>query len=441
MSDFDLVIIGGGPAGLTAGLYAARANMNAVLLEAKDVGGEILNTDLIEDWPGEESITGRALADRMAGHARKFGLRVETYAPVEKVRTEGDRKIITMADGTMHTALAVIVSVGGEPIKLGVPGEVEYHGRGVSYCAVCDGAFFKGADLAVVGGGDSAFQEGLFLTRFAKKLYVVHRRGEFRAQAILQDRLLGMDQVEMITPAQVREIGGNGDVKWIDVVREGKLERVPVEGVFIFIGFKPVGRQLFEDHIDHDPSGYLVTDQYMQTNISGVYAVGDTRQQLAKQITTAVGDATTAVLHAERYIEELKHAERAFPKAERAAVAEATRALRTLRVRAGQTVIRQGERGEDFFIVMRGTLEIVHTDVAGADKMVRTVGEGDSFGEIALLGDGTRTAAVRAVTDSEILVMGRDAFSRIVSSSPAAREEIEARAAERIAELRGGGVR
>ncbi|MBA2371533.1 MAG: FAD-dependent oxidoreductase [Chloroflexi bacterium] len=441
MSDFDLVIIGGGPAGLTAGLYAARANMNAVLLEAKDVGGEILNTDLIEDWPGEESITGRALADRMAGHARKFGLRVETYAPVEKVRTEGDRKIITMADGTVHTALAVIVSVGGEPIKLGVPGEVEYHGRGVSYCAVCDGAFFKGADLAVVGGGDSAFQEGLFLTRFAKKLYVVHRRGEFRAQAILQDRLLGMDQVEMITPAQVREIGGNGDVKWIDVVREGKLERVPVEGVFIFIGFKPVGRQLFEDHIDHDPSGYLVTDQYMQTNIPGVYAVGDTRQQLAKQITTAVGDATTAVLHAERYIEELKHAERAFPKAERAAVAEATRALRTLRVRAGQTVIRQGERGEDFFIVMRGTLEIVHTDVAGADKMVRTVGEGDSFGEIALLGDGTRTAAVRAVTDSEILVMGRDAFSRIVSSSPAAREEIEARAAERIAELRGGGVR
>ena len=441
MTDFDLVIIGGGPAGLTAGLYAARANMNAVLLEAKDVGGEILNTDLIEDWPGEESITGRALADRMAGHARKFGLRVETYTPVEKVRTEGDRKIITMADGTMHTALAVIVSVGGEPIKLGVPGEVEYHGRGVSYCAVCDGAFFKGADLAVVGGGDSAFQEGLFLTRFAKKLYVVHRRGEFRAQAILQDRLLGMDQVEMITPAQVREIGGNGDVKWIDVVREGKLERVPVEGVFIFIGFKPVGRQLFEDHIDHDPSGYLVTDQYMQTNIPGVYAVGDTRQQLAKQITTAVGDATTAVLHAERYIEELKHAERAFPKAERAAVAEATRALRTLRVRAGQTVIRQGERGEDFFIVMRGTLEIVHTDVAGADKMVRTVGEGDSFGEIALLGDGTRTAAVRAVTDSEILVMGRDAFSRIVSSSPAAREEIEARAAERIAELRGGGVR
>lgn len=437
MADFDLVIIGGGPAGLTAGLYAARANMNAVLFEGKDVGGEILNTDLIEDWPGEESITGRALADKMAKHAQKFGLRVETYAPVEKIRTEGDRKIIQMADGTTNTARAVIVSVGGEPIKLGVPGELEYHGRGVSYCAVCDGAFFKGADLAVVGGGDSAFQEGLFLTRFAKKLYVVHRRDQFRAQAILQDRLLGMEQVETLAPAQVREIGGNGDVKWIEVVRGGRTERVPVEGVFIFIGFKPVGRHLFEEHIDHDPSGYLITDQYMQTNIPGVYAVGDTRQQLAKQITTAVGDATTAVLHAERYIEELKHAEKAFPKAEGSAVAEATKALRTVRVKAGQTVFRQGEQGDDFYIVMRGTLEIVHTDAKGAEKVMRTVGEGDSFGEIALLGDGARTAAVRAVTDSEIVAMGREAFTRIVSSSPAARQEIEARAAERVAEITG----
>jgi len=441
MADYDLVIIGGGPAGLTAGLYAARANMNAVLFEGKDVGGEILNTDLIEDWPGEESITGRALADKMAKHAQKFGLRVETYAPVEKIRTEGDRKIITMADGTTNTALAVIVSVGGEPIKLGIPGEEEFHGRGVSYCAVCDGAFFKGADLAIIGGGDSAFQEGLFLTRFAKKLYVVHRRAEFRAQAILQDRLLGMEQVETLAPAQVQEIGGDGDVKWIDIARDGKTERVPVEGVFVFIGFKPVGRHLFEEHIDHDPSGYLITDQYMQTNIPGVYAVGDTRQQLAKQITTAVGDATTAVLHAERYIEELKHAAKAFPKAEGAAVAEATRALRTVRVKAGQTVFRQGEQGDDFYIVMRGTLEIVHRDAAGAENVMRTVGEGDSFGEIALLGDGTRTAAVRAVTDSEVVAMGREAFSRIVSSSPAAREEIEALAADRVAALTAGEKR
>src|SRR3954466_11757612 len=214
MSDFDLIIIGGGPAGLTAGLYAARANMNAVLFEGKDVGGEILNTDLIEDYPGFASVTGAELATKMADHARKFGLRIETYTPVKQVRLEGDRKIVELEDGTIHTAYAVIVTVGGEPTKLGVPGEAEFHGRGVSYCAVCDGAFFKDADLAVIGGGDSAFQEGLFLTRFAKKLYVVHRRNAFRAHAILQDRLLGMEKVEPITPARVTEIGGNGDVKW-----------------------------------------------------------------------------------------------------------------------------------------------------------------------------------------------------------------------------------
>src|ERR687887_405241 len=215
MADFDLIIIGGGPAGLTAGLYAARANMNAVVFEAKDTGGEILNTDLIEDYPGFESVTGTELATKMAEHARKFGLRIETYAKVKEIRQEGDRKVVEMDDGTTHTAYAVIVTVGGEPTKLGVPGEQEFHGRGVSYCAVCDGAFFKGADLAVVGGGDSAFQEGLFLTRFARKLYLVHRRNEYRAQAILQDRLLKMDKVEAITPAEGKQIGGGGELEWI----------------------------------------------------------------------------------------------------------------------------------------------------------------------------------------------------------------------------------
>ena len=237
LADYDLVIIGGGPAGLTAGLYAARANMSAVLLEGKDVGGEILNTDLIEDYPGFASVTGAELAQKMAEHALKFGLKIETYAPVKQIRVEGDRKVIELEDGTTHRAYAVIITVGGEPTKLGVPGEAEYHGRGVSYCAVCDGAFFKGSDLAVIGGGDSAFQEGLFLTRFAKKLHVVHRRGDFRAQAILRDRLLAKDLVHTVTPATVKEIGGDGTaVKWIDVERDGKVERIPVEGVFVFVG-------------------------------------------------------------------------------------------------------------------------------------------------------------------------------------------------------------
>src|SRR5438270_9822317 len=217
MADFDLIIIGGGPAGLTAGLYAARANMKAVLLESKDVGGEILNTDLIEDYPGFASITGADLSQKMADHALKFGLNIETYKPVKEIRSDGDRKIVVLEDGTELSAYAVIVTVGGEPTKLGVPGEQEFHGRGVSYCAVCDGAFFKGADLAVIGGGDSAFQEGLFLTRFAKTLYVVHRREQFRAQAILQERLLEMDKVKPIVPAHIKRIGGNGQVEWMEL--------------------------------------------------------------------------------------------------------------------------------------------------------------------------------------------------------------------------------
>ena len=433
MAHFDLVIIGGGPAGLTAGLYAARANMNAILFEAKGLGGEILNTDLIEDWPGEESITGRALSDKMAAHAQKFGLKVEIKA-VDKIRTDGDKKIIRMTDGTEHSAYAVIVTVGGEPIKLGVPGEQEFHGRGVSYCAVCDGAFFKGVDLAVIGGGDSAFQEGLFLTRFAKKLYVVHRRGEFKAQAILQDRLLAMKKVETITPAVVKEIGGNGDVKWMDVERAGRVERIPVEGVFIFIGFKPLGRELFEDHIEHDGNGYLVTDQFMRTNIPGVYAAGDARSQLAKQITTAVGDATTAVLHAERYIEGLKHAEKAFPRAEPRVVAEEAERVRTLRFMPGQVVIREGDDADRFFIVLHGQFAVTRRTGAGETEL-KTIGPGEHFGEIGLLKGIKRVATVRAKTDGELLVMGRKSFRRIVESSSTARAEIEAEADARLREV------
>src|SRR2546428_5237883 len=366
LTNLDLIIIGGGPAGLTAGLYAARANMKTVLLDSKDVGGEILNTELIEDYPGFESVTGAELARKMADHALKFGLKIDTYRPVKDVRSDGDRKIVTLEDGTELSAYAVIVTVGGEPTKLGVVGEKEYHGRGVSYCAVCDGAFFKGADLAVIGGGDSAFQEGLFLTRFANKLYVVHRRNDFRAQAILQDRLLKMDKVEPITPAEVKEIGGNGDVKWIDIERDGKRERDNVEGVFVFIGFKPVGRHLFKEHIDHDKNGYLITDQYMRTNIPGVYAAGDTRAQLAKQITTAVGDATTAVLSAERYIEELKHAERVFPEVPPEVVARATEGMRILTFAPGQIVVREGDPADAFYVIAKGQATVVHRDASGA---------------------------------------------------------------------------
>ncbi len=434
MSDFDLIIIGGGPAGLTAGLYAARANMNVVLFEAKDVGGEILNTELIEDYPGFASVTGAELATKMADHARKFGLRIDTYSPVKQVRSEGDRKLVEMADGTTHTAYAVLVTVGGEPTKLGVPGEQEFNGRGVSYCAVCDGAFFKGADLAVIGGGDSAFQEGLFLTRFAKKLHLVHRRNEFRAQAILQDRLLGMDKVDAITPAVVREIGGDASgVKWIDVIRnDGPAERVPVEGVFIFVGFRPVGRHLFAEHIDHDENGYLITDQYMKTSLPGVYAAGDTRAQLAKQITTAVGDATTAVLHAERYIEELKHAERALPKVPREVMARATEGMRILTFAPGQAVLREGDAPDNFYVIARGEAVVVQRDTSGVERVVNTLHEDQYFGELGMLTGEPRNATVRAKTSLEVIAVSQDAFRMMVESSSQTAEDIARVAASRV---------
>jgi thioredoxin reductase (NADPH) len=425
LADYDLIIIGGGPAGLTAGLYAARANMSAILLEGKDVGGEILNTDLIEDYPGFESVTGADLAQKMADHARKFGLKIDTYSRVKQVRVDGDRKIVELEDGTSHRAYAVIVTVGGEPVKLGVPGETEYHGRGVSYCAVCDGAFFKGNDLAVIGGGDSAFQEGLFLTRFAKKLHVVHRRSDFRAQAILQDRLLAKDMVHTVTPATVKEIGGDGTaVKWLDVAREGEVERIPVEGVFVFVGFKPVGKELFAEHIDHDPNGYLITDQYMQTSIPGVYAAGDTRAQLAKQITTAVGDATTAVLHAERYIEELKDMARAFPEAPREVVAKTASRMRILTFPPGSVVIREGEPSDRFFVIAKGQAVVVQRDASGGERELGTLGPGDYFGEVGILSGHTRNASVRAKTSLEVLVLDDDAFRALVASSQATSDQI-----------------
>jgi thioredoxin reductase (NADPH) len=425
LADYDLIIVGGGPAGLTAGLYAARANMSAVLLEGKDVGGEILNTDLIEDYPGFESVTGAELAQKMAEHARKFGLKIETYARVKQIRVDGDRKIVELEDGTTHRAYAVIVTVGGEPTKLGVPGEAEYHGRGVSYCAVCDGAFFKGSDLAVIGGGDSAFQEGLFLTRFAKKLHVVHRRADFRAQAILQDRLLAKDLVHTVTPATVKEIGGDGGaVKWIDVARDGEVERIPVEGVFVFVGFKPVGSQLFADHIDHDPNGYLITDQYMQTSIPGVYAAGDTRAQLAKQITTAVGDATTAVLHAERYIEELKDMERAFPEAPREVVAETASRMKILTFAPGAVVMREGEPSDRFYVVAKGEAVVVHRDPSGAERTLGTLRAGDYFGEVGILSGHNRNATVRAKTSLEVMALDADAFRKMMASSQATSDEV-----------------
>ena len=306
---YDVVIIGAGPAGLTAALYAGRARIKTVLFERGIPGGQLLNTEAIEDYPGFDHITGPELAQRMADQAVKFGVDLKT-SRVTAIRRHGDKKIIETEDGE-YLADYVILTAGGEPKKLGIPGEKEFQGRGVSQCAVCDGAFFKEEEVAVVGGGDAALEEGVFLTRYAKKVYIIHRRTQFRAQAILVEAARKNPKVELITNAIVTEIvGDDGQVKQVILkdVLTGATRSLTVTGVFVFIGFQP-NVQFFDhrDHVEHDPLGFLVTDSTMQTSLPGLYAAGDVRSQLTRQITTAVGDATTAAIDAVKKLEAKKH--------------------------------------------------------------------------------------------------------------------------------------
>ena len=303
--DHDVVIIGAGPAGLTAGLYTGRAMLNAVILERGIPGGELLNTELIEDYPGFETILGAELAEKLESHARKFGARIVT-ARVSKVRKLSDGTFETVTDdGDVYRSPAVILTAGGTPIKLGVPGEKEYCGKGVSYCAVCDGAFFRGHTVAVVGGGDAAVEEGAFLTRFAEKVYLIHRRDELRASKILQERLMQNPKVEIIWNTEVKSIEADerGLVKQLHLLNNETGERsvLPATGIFVFIGFKP-NTGIVDGHVDHDAMGYLVTDNNMETSMSGLFAAGDLRSQLTRQITTAAGDGTTAAIAVEKFL-------------------------------------------------------------------------------------------------------------------------------------------
>jgi thioredoxin reductase (NADPH) len=310
VSAYDVVIVGGGPAGLAAGLYTARMNLKTVLVDRGALGGQLLNTELIEDYPGFESILGSELATKMGDHARKFGVEIREFEPVKEIDVEGNTKVVRLESGEELRAPALIMAAGGLPRYLDVPGEKAFWGRGVSYCAVCDGAFFKGQELAVVGGGDAAVEEGDFLTRYASKVYILHRRHELRAQPILVDRARANPKIEFILGSAVKEIAGDEKVRAIRYEQGGSARELPVGGVFIFVGFVP-NSKLFKVHIDHDEGGYILTGRDMQTSVEGIWAVGDVRAQLTKQIATAVGDGTTAAVAASLYVTSLKDAARA----------------------------------------------------------------------------------------------------------------------------------
>lgn len=305
---FDVIIVGGGPAGLCAAMYAARGMLNGVLIERGLPGGELLNTELIEDYPGFASVLGSDLAEKMADHAKKFGANI-VMDTVDSIKRDGEGEYEVKTQlGATYRAPTVILTAGGTPNKLGVPGEIEYAGRGVSYCAVCDGAFFKGETIAVVGGGDAAVEEAVYLTRYAEKVYVIHRRDEFRASKILQARLFENPKIEVVWNKVVEEIGGEAKGATSLALKDtvtGEKPTLDVTGVFIFIGFTP-NSGLIKEHFEHDPSGYVITDSNMMTSIPGLFAAGDLRVQLTRQITTAVGDATTAVIAVEKYLADRK---------------------------------------------------------------------------------------------------------------------------------------
>lgn len=310
MSDekqYDVVIIGAGPGGLCAGLYCARADRKTVCLEKGLPGGQIANTGDVEDFIGFDKIAGSELAMKMTNHAQSFGLEIDSEEAAE-IYCDGDDRIVKCVSGAVYRAKAIILSTGGTPVKLGVTGEEEFSGRGVSYCAICDGAFFRNQVVAVVGGGDAAVEEGTFLTKFASKVYIIHRRDALRAAKIIQQRAFDNDKVEIIWDTVVESINGN-DRQVTDLslknVKTGESSSLEVGAVFPYLGFRP-NSNVTREELRKDEGGYILTDERMETSIKGIFACGDVRSQLVRQITNAVGDGTTAAVAAEKHIENLE---------------------------------------------------------------------------------------------------------------------------------------
>ncbi|RLC23610.1 MAG: thioredoxin-disulfide reductase [Deltaproteobacteria bacterium] len=303
-TDYDIVIIGAGPAGLTAGIYAARARMNVLLLEKAVPGGQILVTDWIENYPGfPEGISGFDLAEKMKVQAEELGLKIET-AEVHSLNLSEESKQIVLKDKSITTNTLIIAS-GASPRKLGI-GEDKFMGKGISFCATCDAPFFKEKTVVAIGGGDTAVQEAIYLTKFAKKVYLVHRRDELRATKILQERAFANDKIEFIwdsVPTGVEGFFGVESVK-VKNVKTNEEKAIKADGCFIWVGILP-NTSFLNDAVDTDDFGFIRADAKMQTSVPGVYAVGDVRDTPLRQISTAVGDAAIAAVSAEHFIENL----------------------------------------------------------------------------------------------------------------------------------------
>jgi len=303
MKEYHVIIIGGGPAGLTAGIYAARAHLSAVLLEAMIPSGQAYMAERIENYPGfPDGISGRELVERFARQATTAGLEIRQFNKVESVARAGKTIIIKSGEEQFSTA-ALIIASGAQTNTLGIPGEDTFAGKGISYCATCDGAFFKNQEVAVVGGGDTALEDALYLSRLARKVYVIHRRDELRAQKILQERVLENSAIEIVWNTVVTEIKGTETVKTVVIEnkKDGRKRELSTSGVFIAVGQRP-NTDFVRGVVSLDEQGYIVTDAECTTSVPGIFAAGDVRKKGLRQITTAVGDGALAAAAAERYI-------------------------------------------------------------------------------------------------------------------------------------------
>lgn len=300
---YDVIIAGAGPAGLTAAVYASRGNLNTLMIERGIPGGQMANTEDIENYPGIEHILGPDLSTKMFDHAQKFGAKYQ-YGDIKEIRDDEDYKTVVVSDKE-YKARTVIVTTGAQFKKLGIPGEDELTGRGVSYCAVCDGAFFKEKEIVVIGGGDSAVEEGVYLTRFASKVTIIHRRDELRAQPILQERAFSNDKIEFVWNSVVKEMnekdGKVGSLTLVDT-ETGDEREFETEGVFVYIGMLPLNESVLNLGITND-EGYVLTNAEMETKVPGIFAAGDICEKMLRQIITATGDGSIAAQSAQKYIE------------------------------------------------------------------------------------------------------------------------------------------